>query len=103
MMHHEEAQHIVLSGESFSGKTTNFKHLVSHLAILGEGNKGIASRIQSSIKVVSAFVNAGTPVNPDSTKCFMQTQITFGSTGKMSGAVFWVFLLEKLRVSSTDM
>lgn len=103
MLHHEEPQHIVLSGESFSGKTTNYRHLVKHLSILGEGNKGIKDRVQSAINIISAIVNAGTPVNSDSTKCFMQTQLTFGSSGKMSGAVFYVYLLEKLRVSTTDM
>lgn len=103
MLHHEEPQYIVLSGESFSGKTTNFRHLLKHLIFIGEGNKGIPTRIESATNVIQALVNAGTPVNPDATKCFFQAEITFGSTGKLSGAVFSVNLVEKLRVSSTDM
>lgn len=103
MLHHEEPQYIVLSGESFSGKTTNFRYLLKHLICIGEGNKGIPKRIESATSVIHALVNAGTPINPDATKCFFQAETTFGSTGKLSGAVFSVNLVEKLRVSSTDM
>lgn len=34
-LHHEEQQHIIFSGETLSGKTTNFKHLIHHLLYLG--------------------------------------------------------------------
>lgn len=103
MLHHEEPQHIVMSGETFSGKTTNFRLLIKHLCYLGEGHEGMTSRIESAVAAIHAIVNAGTPINSDATKCFMQTQLAFGSAGKMSGAIFWIYLLEKLRVSSTDM
>ncbi|KAL1381098.1 hypothetical protein pipiens_013709 [Culex pipiens pipiens] len=103
MLHHEEPQHIIMSGESYSGKTTNAKLCMKHLAYLGEGNSGVAQKIQSGYKVLSALVNAGTPLNSDSTRAIVQTQMTFGSTGKLSGAIFWVYLLEKLRISSTNM
>lgn len=103
MLHHEEAQHIIFAGESYSGKTTNLRHAIKHLIILGEGNKNCGERVNKALKVVHALVNAGTPVNPDSTRCALQTQLTFGQTGKLSGAIFWVYLLEKLRVSTTDM
>lgn len=103
MLHHEETQHIVFAGESYSGKTTNMKLAAKHLFILGESNKGVADRLRYSMSAVHVLVNAGTPLNPDSTRCALDTQITFGSTGKLSGAIFWVYLLEKLRVSSTDM
>lgn len=103
MLHHEEPQYIVLSGESFSGKTTNFRYLLKHLICIGEGNKGIPKRIESAISVIHALVNAGTPINSDATKCYLQAEITFGSTGKLSGGVFSANLVEKLRVSSTDM
>lgn len=35
VLHHEEPQHILLAGETLSGKTTLFKHLVKHLGYLG--------------------------------------------------------------------
>lgn len=103
MLHHEEVQHVIFAGESYSGKTTNAKLVLDHLFILGEGNKGVSDRLRQAKKVVNVLVNAGTPLNPDSTRCALETQVTFGSTGKLSGAIFWVYLLEKLRVSTTDM
>lgn len=103
MLHHEEVQHIIFGGESYSGKTTNAKLVIDHLFILGEGNKGVSDRLRHAKNAVNVLVNAGTPLNPDSTRCALDTQMTFGSTGKLSGAIFWVYLLEKLRVSSTDM
>lgn len=36
VMHNEEPQHILLAGESNSGKTTNMLHLVKHLMFLGK-------------------------------------------------------------------
>lgn len=103
MLHHEEPQHIFLAGESFSGKTTNVKNAIRHLTILGEGNKGIGERIMKGVEVLHSMVNGGTPLNPNSTRCVMETQMTFGSTGKLSGAIFWINLLEKMRVPTTDM
>lgn len=103
MLHHEEPQHIIFAGESFSGKTINMRLAIKHLTILGEGNKGSGERILSALNVIHALVNAGTPLNADATRCALQTQLTFGKTGKISGAIFWIYLLDKLRVSSTDM
>uniref|UniRef100_A0A182NBP7 non-specific serine/threonine protein kinase n=1 Tax=Anopheles dirus TaxID=7168 RepID=A0A182NBP7_9DIPT len=103
MLHHEEPQHIILAGESYSGKTTNLKLLMKHLAVLGEGNPGVYERVVNGYKSLSALTNAGTPLNPNSTRSIVQVQLTFGSTGKLSGAIFWVYLLEKLRISSTNM
>lgn len=103
MMHHEEQQYIMFSGESYSGKTTNMRLCFEHLLIMGEGNAGVVSRIQNALIAINALTHAGTPLNNDSTRCVLQTQLTFGSTGKLSGGIFWINLLEKTRVSSTDM
>lgn len=103
MLHHEEPQHILFAGESYSGKTTQLKHAIDHLCFLGDGNSNCSERIKKSLGLVQALTHAGTPVNPNSTRCALQTQLTFGTTGKLSGAIYNVFLLEKLRVSSTDM
>lgn len=103
MMHHEEQQFIIFSGESYSGKTTNMRLAFEHLVMMGEGNAGIVNRIQNALLAVNALTHAGTPLNNDSTRCILQTQMTFGSTGKLSGAIFWIYLLEKSRVSTTDM
>ncbi|KAH8412845.1 hypothetical protein KR009_006225, partial [Drosophila setifemur] len=102
MLHHREPQHIVLSGESYSGKSTNAQLIIKHLCYLGDGNRGATGRVESSIKAILMLVNAGTPVNNDSTRCVMQYYLTFGKTGKMSGAVFNMYMLEKLRVATMD-
>ncbi|KAG5306058.1 NINAC protein, partial [Acromyrmex insinuator] len=102
VMLNEELQHILLAGESNSGKTTNMLHLVEHLMFLGKGLHDTGARVLQAIKIIHAFTNAGTPLNADSTRCILQTQTTFGSTGKASGAIFWLYQLEKWRVSTRD-
>lgn len=103
MLHHEEPQHIVFAGESYSGKTTNLRLAVKHLTILGEGSANNCERVGKALEVIFALTNAGTPLNPDSTRCALHSQMTFNQSGKLSGAIFWIYLLEKLRVSSTNM
>ncbi|KAM7350914.1 STKc_myosinIII_N_like and MYSc_Myo21 domain-containing protein ninaC isoform 1-T2 [Cochliomyia hominivorax] len=102
MLHHKEPQHVVFSGESYSGKSTNVKLMINHLCYLGAGNRGATDRVEDSIKAVHMLINAGTPINNDSTRCVLQYFLTFGKTGKMSGAVFNMYMLEKLRVSTMD-
>lgn len=55
-----------------------------------------------SIKILQAFTNSATPLNPNSTRCMLQIQTTYGNTGKASGAIFWLYQLEKWRISSRD-
>ncbi|XP_060801531.1 neither inactivation nor afterpotential protein C [Amyelois transitella] len=102
-LHHNEPQHIVFSGESKSGKTTNMIHALSHLTHLGAMKNNTAERIQKATKVIHAAINAATPINSNSTRGILQVQVTYGSSGKLSGAIFWLYQLEKWRVSSTDM
>ncbi|XP_037816478.1 neither inactivation nor afterpotential protein C [Lucilia sericata] len=102
MLHHKEPQHVVFSGESYSGKSTNVKLMIKHLCYLGAGNRGATDRVENSMKAIMMLVNAGTPINNDSTRCVLQYFITFGKTGKMSGAVYNMYMLEKLRVSTMD-
>lgn len=103
MLHHEEQQNILFAGESFSGKTTNMRLCFEHLCLLGEGNASVHDRVKSALTVFNALTHAGTPLNNDSTRCVFQFQATFGSTGKLSGLIMWIYALEKMRVSSTDM
>lgn len=74
-----------------------------HLVLMGEGNAGMSKRVNNALEVVNALTHAGTPLNHDATRCVMQLQMTFGQTGKLSGVIFWIYLLEKIRVSTTDM
>lgn len=59
MLHHEEHQHILFAGESYSGKTTQMKRAVDHLCILGEGNSNCNDRVKKAITIVHQLVNAG--------------------------------------------
>lgn len=102
-LHHNEPQHIVFSGESKSGKTTNMNHALSHLSHLGAMKNNTAERIQKATKVIQAALTSATPINANSTRGILQIQVTYGSSGKLSGAIFWLYQLEKWRVSSTDM
>lgn len=87
-----------------SGKTTSFIHLIEHLAFLGQSpNNKSGEQVLKAITVIHGFANASSALNPNSTRCILQTQTTFGSAGKISGAIFWLYQLEKWRVSSTDM
>lgn len=103
MMHHKVPQHIIFSGESYSGKSTNLKLFMEHIFFLGGGNAGATEKVKKMFNTVSMLTHAGTPLNNNSTRCLMQTTFTFGNTGKLSGIVFRMFLLEKMRVSTTDM
>ncbi|KAL0848932.1 hypothetical protein ABMA28_013327 [Loxostege sticticalis] len=102
-LHHNEPQHIVFSGESKSGKTTNMNHALSHLTHLGAMKNNTADRIWKATKNIQAALSAATPINANSTRGIFQIQVTYGSSGKLSGAIFWLYQLEKWRVSSTDM
>ncbi|XP_043467066.1 neither inactivation nor afterpotential protein C isoform X3 [Leptopilina heterotoma] len=101
-LHHEEIQHIIFSGESNSGKTTNMIHLIKHLMYLGKSMNDIGVRLIKAFNIIHAFTNAATPLNHNSTRCLLQTQTTYGSTGKASGAIFWMYQLEKWRISTRD-
>lgn len=103
MLHHTEPQHIIFSGESFSGKTTSYNHLIDHLCYLGTGPQNqCGDLVKKALNVIQAFTHASTPVNYNSTRGVLQTHLTYATTGKISGAIFSLYLLEKLRISSPD-
>ncbi|CAH0394342.1 unnamed protein product [Bemisia tabaci] len=102
LFHHNEAQHILIAGETLSGKTTTMKHALKHLLFLGQQTTNkIGDRIEKSLKVIHAFANAATPLHDNSTRHVLQTQVTFTTTGKVSGAIFWLYQLEKWRVTGS--
>ncbi|CAH1389425.1 unnamed protein product [Nezara viridula] len=99
MLHHNTPQHIVISGEIMSGKTQQFKHIINHLLFLGWNGKQISDKIKKAVEVIQAFGNAATPLHDNSTRHALYTQITFSNSGKISGAIFWLYQLEKWRVT----
>ncbi|KAF5291882.1 hypothetical protein FQA39_LY14219 [Lamprigera yunnana] len=101
-LHHEKVQHIILTGESSSGKTTNFLHVIDHLLYLGKSNNINQERIKNAINLIHAFIHASTPSNDYSTRALFHAEINYGSTGKNSGAHFEVYQIEKWRISSSE-
>ncbi|XP_045776420.1 neither inactivation nor afterpotential protein C isoform X3 [Maniola jurtina] len=102
-LHHNEPQYIIFSGESKSGKSTYMTHTLSHLTYLGAMKNNTAERVQKATSVIQACISSATPLNSSSTRGILQVQVTYGTSGKLSGALFWLYQLEKWRVSSTDM
>ncbi|XP_034827357.1 neither inactivation nor afterpotential protein C isoform X2 [Maniola hyperantus] len=102
-LHHNEPQYIIFSGESKSGKSTYMTHTLSHLTYLGAMKNNTAERVQKATNVIQACISSATPLNSSSTRGILQVQVTYGTSGKLSGALFWLYQLEKWRVSSTDM
>ncbi|KAJ8975529.1 hypothetical protein NQ317_012039, partial [Molorchus minor] len=101
-LHHCIPQQIVLSGESGSGKTINYLHLIDHLFHLGLNPSINSERIKNAIKLIHSLIHASTPANDYSTRSVFRTTVSYGKTGKLSGANFKLQCLEKWRVSSTD-
>ncbi|KAG7169893.1 Neither inactivation nor afterpotential protein C-like [Homarus americanus] len=99
MMHHKEHQTIVLTGESGSGKTYNFHQLINQLCYIGCSNPGLIDKIKKVCIVLDAFGNAVTQLNPDSTRHTRYFDLTFSKTGKVSGAIVWLLMLDKFRVT----
>ncbi|XP_050690144.1 neither inactivation nor afterpotential protein C-like isoform X2 [Eriocheir sinensis] len=99
MMHHKEHQTIVLAGESGSGKTFSFHQIVNQLCHIGMSNPGLITKIQRVNVVLDAFGNAVTQLNTDSTRHVRYFDLTFSKTGKVSGAIVWLMMLDKYRVT----
>ncbi|XP_026818211.1 neither inactivation nor afterpotential protein C [Rhopalosiphum maidis] len=104
MLHHEQPQHILMAGETKSGKSLNYGKLIEHLVFLGEQNhvkvNDIGLKIKCAIDVIQAFGNAANKYHINSTRHVNQTQITYSSTGKISGAIFFIYQLEKWRITN---
>nr|XP_045621607.1 neither inactivation nor afterpotential protein C-like isoform X2 [Procambarus clarkii] len=99
MMHHKEHQTIVLTGESGSGKTFNFHQLIKQFSYIGFSNPGLIDKMEKVCTVLEAFGNAVTQLNPNSTRHTRYFDITFSKTGKISGVIVWLLMLDKFRVT----
>jgi len=59
-------------------------------------------RILGGLNVIQAMGNACTPLNGNSTRHVLNTQMTFTTTGKVSGAIFMMYQLERWRVTTSN-
>ncbi|KAE8692300.1 Myosin-2 [Hibiscus syriacus] len=98
MMNDGVNQSIIISGESGAGKTETAKFAMQYLAALGRGNGGKECEILQTHCILEAFGNAKTSRNDNSSRFGKLIEIHFTSLGKISGAKFQTFLLEKSRV-----
>ncbi|KAF5269227.1 hypothetical protein FQR65_LT02528 [Abscondita terminalis] len=101
-LHQDKVQHIIFTGESSSGKTTNFLHVIDHLLYLGKSDNINQERIKNAVNLIHAFIHASTPSNDYSTRAVIHAEINYGGSGKNTGAHFEVYQIEKWRVSSSD-
>lgn len=96
-------EHLMFLGKAstyFYSDITKTVTNVSHFH--SQSLQDTGARLMKALKVIHVFSNAATPLNPNSTRCVLQTQTTYGSSGKASGAIFWLYQLEKWRVSTRD-
>ncbi|KAK4327242.1 hypothetical protein Pmani_002298 [Petrolisthes manimaculis] len=84
MLHHKQHQTIILSGESGSGKTFNYHHLISHLCYIGQSNLSLIHKVQNIGVVLDSFGNAHTELSSNSTRHLRYFDVTFSKTGKLS-------------------
>lgn len=117
MLHHKEHQNIILSGDRNSGKSFNFNQIIRHLCFMAkvfelslttfslssdqwcfQGNAATANRIEQLPAILDCFGNAATEGNANSTRHVRYLELTFTESGKLSGAIITLYLLEKWRI-----
>lgn len=64
-----------------------------------KGNKILAERIEQLPMILDCFGNAATEGNANSSRHARYIEFTFSESGKLSGAVVSMYLLEKWRIS----
>lgn len=103
MRNTNQAQTILITGESGAGKTENTKHAIDFLTkVSGELSHGasmLGERLLSTNPVLEAFGNARTGRNDNSSRFGKFIKIEFGSNGEIVGATVERYLLESSRVT----
>ena len=99
MLINHQAQCIILSGESGSGKTHAAQNLISELALLGFGEqRALENRLVTMNFLLEAFGNAQTVLNANSSRFGKLLEIFFSEYGTIVYVKLSEFLLEKTRV-----
>jgi len=96
-------QSVVISGESGAGKTESAKLLIKHIMKLcnvGDVSAVMKKRILQVDHVLEAFGNARTQSNYNSSRFGLYKAIKIDAKGRMAGAHFSHYLLDKSRVVS---
>ncbi|KAI7902715.1 P-loop containing nucleoside triphosphate hydrolase protein [Cokeromyces recurvatus] len=94
-------QYILFSGESGSGKSEQFKQSIDYLISLSTHRK--TTRTQSNIvhaqTIIHAFSHAKTNQHDNASRCALFSEIHFSERGRLIGARFLPYALEKSRVT----
>ncbi|CAM4802321.1 unnamed protein product [Rotaria magnacalcarata] len=99
MMISRQAQCIILSGESGSGKTHAAQNLISELALLGFGEqRALENCLVNMNFLLESFGNAQTSLNNNSSRFGKLLDIFFSDYGTIVYVQLSQFLLEKTRV-----
>ncbi|KAJ1548379.1 hypothetical protein HK405_003443, partial [Cladochytrium tenue] len=101
----QEDQTILLMGEAGSGKSESFRMVVRNLCDLSKASKK-KSKVHSAVlraeSVLQSFGHACNAVNSDAS-CFTRyTEFQFNNQGRMMGAKYISYLLDKSRVSGAE-
>ncbi|KAI8646031.1 chitin synthase-domain-containing protein [Parasitella parasitica] len=95
-------QSILFSGESGSGKSEQFKQAISHLIALSTHRK--TTRTQANVvhaqTILRSFSHAKTTQHDNASKSALFAEIHFSERGRLAGAVFLPYALEKSRVTA---
>lgn len=89
---------LVLNGESGAGKTETFRYMIEYFAKIHCPNDLLRGRILRSHAILSAFSNAPTLANSNSSRCINYFEIKFNQDGLIYAAKINDFMLEKSRV-----
>ncbi|CAI4230313.1 unnamed protein product [Auanema sp. JU1783] len=109
MIHDQENQSMLITGESGAGKTENTKKVIAYFARIGSNNKtantdgkksesSLEDQIVQANPAIEAFGNGATTRNYNSSRYGKFIRIHFNKKGKLVGGDIEHYLLEKSRV-----
>ncbi|XP_077997309.1 myosin-IIIb-like [Glandiceps talaboti] len=99
MLHYNQDQCLVISGESGAGKTESANFLVTQLTKLGKAvNRNLEEKVLMVNPLLEAFGNARTVINDNSSRFGKYLELKFTQLGHVTGAELSQYLLEKSRV-----
>jgi myosin heavy subunit len=105
LLQNSASQSMLVTGESGAGKTENTKKIIQYLAavagnLTADGGHGqLEEQLIQANPLLEALGNAKTTKNDNSSRFGKFIKITFGKSGKISGASIVSYLLEKSRVT----